>query len=354
MPNTQNRRDFEGCGQDSGDGRVSNLLEIFQALLRTGNLFSMDHEQIPPGACFSLGFGPTFDFGSLPKGLTIYNVPAHPNFDAGPLISSLEEDNVSWRLGTNWKVKPDVLLYANISEGYKSGSYPTLANSNVPQMLPVTQESVLAYEVGVKGSFFDGAVDLNAAVFYYDYTDKQIMGVFIDPTVGPLGRLVNIPESHAQGFEVSAVLRPFDGLRINPIVSYTDTEIDEYAGLDARGVLGDRTGDRFPLIPTWQFTLGAQYDFPVSEDWIGFVGGSLAYQSATNSAFGDFPENDVPSRTLLDLRAGVEAESWVFSIWGRNVTDEHYWSSSLRFSDTVVRRGGTPATFGFSVAYTFQ
>lgn len=64
----------------------------------------------------------------------------------------------------------------------------------------------------------------------------------MDPIFGPLARLVNIPKSHVQGFELSAVLRPFDGLRIAPTIDYNKTEIDEYVGLDGRGIVRTARG----------------------------------------------------------------------------------------------------------------
>ncbi|MCC6920127.1 MAG: TonB-dependent receptor [Alphaproteobacteria bacterium] len=351
---TENKRDYSGCGRDVGDGRAAAVFEVLQALFLTGNPYSPNHEDLNPGDCYTFGFSPGFDFSTLPKELTIKNLDEISNLSFGELRASLKENNVSWRVGLNWKATPDVLLYANVSEGYKSGSYPTLSHTSAPQMLPVTQESVLAYEIGMKGSFFDGMLDLNGAVFYYDYKDKQITGAFIDPIFGPLARLVNIPKSHVQGFELSAVLRPFEGLRIAPTVSYNKTEIDEYVGLDGRGIISDRSGDPFPQIPEWQVTVDAQYEFAVSDEWYGFVGGNLSFQDKRSGGFGDYPENDIPSFTTLDLRMGVENESWRFTVWGRNVTDEFYWLSSFRINDTVIRSVGMPATFGISIGYNFQ
>lgn len=57
----------------------------------------------------------------------------------------------------------------------------------------MTQESVLTYEVGLNQPLFNRPVRVTAAAFYNDYTDKQLRGRIIDPLVGPLEKLVNIP-----------------------------------------------------------------------------------------------------------------------------------------------------------------
>ena len=79
--------------------------------------------------------------------------------------STLDEDSLSWRFGANWAVQPDFLLYANISKGYKAGAVPVLAAATVAQFQLVPQESLLAYEAGVKASLFDGSTQVNSLAF---------------------------------------------------------------------------------------------------------------------------------------------------------------------------------------------
>ncbi len=53
----------------------------------------------------------------------------------------------------------------------------------------VPQESLLAYETGIKASLLDDRLQINAAAFYYDYADKQLRGAELDPNFGPLQAL---------------------------------------------------------------------------------------------------------------------------------------------------------------------
>src|SRR3546814_7814096 len=95
------------------------------------------------------------------------------------------------------------LLYANISKGYKGGTFPVQGAVIEQQYRPVTQESVLAYEIGLKTDLFDGRAHLNLAAFYYDYKDKQVIGRALFPPFGPQGVLVNVPKSRIFGIDRS-------------------------------------------------------------------------------------------------------------------------------------------------------
>ncbi|MFD2578029.1 TonB-dependent receptor domain-containing protein [Novosphingobium colocasiae] len=97
---------------------------------------------------------------------------------------TLKQHNTSWRVGLDYKVTDDVLLYGNVSKGYKAGSYPTASPASYVGLQPVTQESVLAYEVGAKSELLERHLIVNAAGFIYEYRDKQVQGSIADPVWG--------------------------------------------------------------------------------------------------------------------------------------------------------------------------
>lgn len=59
---------------------------------------------------------------------------------------SLNEDSLSWRAGAKWTAATDLLLYINVSKGFKAGAVPALAATTTAQFTPLRQESLLAYE----------------------------------------------------------------------------------------------------------------------------------------------------------------------------------------------------------------
>ncbi len=269
--------------------------------------------------------------------------------------SDLNEDSMSWRAGLNWAARKGWLLYANVSQGYKAGAVPVLAASTTAQFTPVRQESLRAYETGVKAALFDRHAQLNASAFYYEYRDKQLRGAELDPTFGPLEALVSIPRSHVEGVEVQLLARPLERLTLDTSATYVKTEIDRFTGFDARAHFGDQSGTPFPFSPKWQSITNLDYAIPLAPRVKGFVGGSLTYNSKTYSGLGALEVLRIDPFTLLDLRAGAEFGEGRYRVWvwGKNVTNEYCWSNVFANGNAIARFGGQAATYGLSFSGRF-
>lgn len=309
-------RSFEGCTRDAGDGIAANS-GVFPGTVA--------------GGC-----------------LTFLN-----NGTFGLVSKSLNEDNVSWRVGLNYQVNSDTLLYANVSRGYKSGSFPLLGLGFEIQATPVTQESVMAYEAGIKAKVARN-LRFNAAAFYYDYTNKQIRSYVALPPFGLLEALVNVPKSRVTGFEADAVWQPVDGLTIMPNITLVDTKITrDFTAFTGSASALNVNGERFPYTPQWSGSTDVEYRWSVGSSLEAFAGANVSYRTDTNGSLGKPAEYAIPGYTLLDLRAGVEGEGgrWRATVWGRNVTDQYYWISASHISDNVVRYAGRPVTFGVTLTF---
>lgn len=335
---TDQDRSYEGCVRDDGNGQIAAALGFL------GTLISGTPQVIAAGGCGTLS----------PTGTALDIVDG-----------DLNEDNVSWRGSLNWKLSDDDLLYANVTKGYKSGSFPTLPASTSSQLAPVSQESVLAYEVGAKLGF-GPAFQVETAAFYYDYQDKQLVGFLVDPTFGPLPSLVPIPKTKVKGAELTLTARPTSGLTLTASGTYLDTNIDRNPAVPTGpfGTPADFRGQRFPYTPKWQGTFDAQYRFPVSSDLEAFLGGSVTARSSTTGALlsGDASVAaleellHIDGYTLVDLRTGVESTDgrWRIELWGRNVADKFYVTGVTRNSDFTTRFTGMPATYGVTLRYRFD
>jgi outer membrane receptor protein involved in Fe transport len=287
----------------------------------------------------------------------------------GEVQRTLNEDNVSWRAGIDYKPSKDVLLYASVSKGYKSGSFPMLSASDANQFNPVTQESITAYEVGAKLTVLENTAQINGALFYYDYSDKQLKGrVIANPDVfGPLEALVNVPKSRVQGTEVQLDLAPTDGLRVSIGATYLDTRIKgSFVNYDSYGNQVDFGGSAFPYTPKFQIVTDAQYDWALSDDVEAFVGANLNFQSDTKAVLGNAratPSADLSAQggltiedyTLIDLRAGLSFDDkrYKISAFVRNLGNTYYWTNATRITDTTVRFAGRPRTFGVNLSARF-
>lgn len=307
----------------------------------------------PRGACFAIN----------DRGTTINGVaPGAP----GAYAATLEEHNVSWRAGIDWKPVKGMLLYANVAKGYKAGSFPTATGSTFTSYLPVTQESVLAYEGGIKASLLGRTLQLELSGFYYDYRNKQIRAKVARAPFGILDALVNIPKSSIRGFEATADIRPIRGLDIPLSFSYIDARIDTYTGINGAGVTGVFDGTRMPYTPKIQFSINPNYEFGLGSDTKAFVGASLNFRSDAIAVIGgdrdaatvvapDRPVARIDDYALLDLRAGLRfaGDRYRVSVYAKNVFNTYYWTNVFNTTDTVERLAGRPSTYGISLGFRY-
>jgi outer membrane receptor protein involved in Fe transport len=260
-------------------------------------------------------------------------------------------------VGLDWKLTPEILLYANVAKGFKSGGYSSLPAVFASQLTPVTQESVLDYEAGMKAELLDNRMQLNLAAFYYDYQDKQLQGYENIPPFGPLPRLVNIPESTVTGAEFDLVARPADNLHLQLFGTWLETEVKQDPVNPTAPIGGAPTsfiGESFPYTPKLTFGVDIEQGFPLASGRELYVGVGAQYRDEQSGSFGRNASAQsaelysIDSYTLVDVRAGIrflEGKALV-ELWGRNVTDENYPLGVTSAIDVFVRYAGMPATYG--------
>jgi iron complex outermembrane recepter protein len=290
-----------------------------------------------------------------PGGDYLLNPANH--FQAGPVVNSLVENNVSYHAGVNWKPATSTLLYANISKGYKAGSFPTESGASAAQLAPAVQESVMAYEAGAKMTLVDRKVQFNTAIFQYDYTNKQVRGKAVDPIFGVVEKLVNVPKSRIRGVEADIQATPIRGLTLSVSGDYLDAIITNYPNnIDDFGVAASAADTRIPFTPKWQANADGQYEWSLRQSLDAFFGASVNHNGATNAGIGEPALTAIGAYTLLDLRAGVKPidDHWRLTFWGKNVTNKYFWTNAQRVNDTTFRYAGRPATYGFTLSMKFQ
>lgn len=331
---TDSRNAHSGCSADI-DGRLATAFNF---------LYNVSFGFNPPA---NIQQGQCAAFANTPTGGVSVPLPVH---------NHLNENNVSWRGGLSWKPVAGTLLYANVTRGYKSGAFSALPVVNVQQDIPVTQESVLAYEAGIKQSLFDRTVDINLAGFYYDYANKQLRGYLLVPPFGNLPGLVTIPKSFVDGAEASISWRPSRALTVNVGGTYVHSKVSgDYTTQDPDGGAININGEAFPFTPEWQVSGDIQYQAPLTQHVSAFIGISPRYQSSSRAAFGTNSTYRIAPYTILDLRAGITAPDghWRFEVYGSNVTNTFYVQNVVHVLDVINRFTGLPVMYGGRLSYRF-
>jgi iron complex outermembrane receptor protein len=343
---TNNKQDATYCYNDPASDTAQGTALIYGSALNSVAI------TIKPGQCF-----PTS--GDLLLGTAKSTL--------SPVNSSQTEDNVSFRVGVNYKMDQGTLLYATVSQGFKAGTFSAIGASRIQQYTPAVQEKVLAYEAGIKTPLLGKLAHFNGAVFYYDYSNKQVRGRIADPVFGLLEKMLNVPKSYIFGLEGELVVRPADGLNLSASATYLQAKVngdytkttDGQAVFNAQGYSGNFNGSELPYTPKFSANADAQYQFALNGSVNAFVGGTLVYQGRQNATFhtasllGD--DFTIPDYTTLDARAGlVTADgAWRMQVFGRNLTNTTYTTAVSSYLDTSIRYRGKPVTYGLSLSYKY-
>lgn len=293
----------------------------------------------------------------------------------------------SGKLALNYYANEDIMLYGSVSRGFKSGGfngnfyfnpegYYSDADQNLglglaPQSPEYDDETLTAYELGLKSTLLNGDMTFNAAVFFYDYQDAQIFNNLTDPIFGlPSQSISNAKEMEMWGLDVDVVWHPADGLTLRGAVGYLDSEFVEASLFDSLGNEAVLDGERPQNSPEWSASLLAHYEWSFGggtmtaqadmsyTDEILFSNGLLVDDGQGGLVYDRNGQLGEDAVTLWNARLSWRSSANTIEVaaWGRNITDEEYRSNMFELTDTIgadqVLRG-TPRSFGFDVSYHF-
>lgn len=215
-----------------------------------------------------------------------------------------------------YKFDRNTMAYASVTTGFKSGGI----NFNAP-VVTYKPEKITSYEVGTKLVRGGGALELDVAAFYYDYSDLQLRTV-----VGNQTPISNVAKSTIQGLEFTLVARPLRDLSFDLNAAYVDSELKNYISPATRT---DLSGAPLPMTPKASATAGAEYRFSVA-------GGSLSLRGEVNHQstviFPAFQNTAIERQegvTLVNanLRYTFAGGGTYLALIGRNLTDKTYMSN---------------------------
>ena len=146
---------------------------------------------------------------------------------AGTAILETGSSRLSWRGALEYDLNIDTMIYGSYTRGFKPGSN-NLTYGREDIVAPVlvlpsyADETVEAWELGVKTDFADNRARLNAALFYYDYVNLQYQAT--DPEVFQ-GGVGNLPKSEIYGAEAELLAWLGDSLTLDARLAWTETKV---------------------------------------------------------------------------------------------------------------------------------
>ena len=238
-----------------------------------------------------------------------------------------DSSDTSPRLVLDYHFSDDVMGFVSASKGYKAGGFDGVQIDS-----EYAPEEVRNYEMGVKASFPELKMVLNASLFRYDYSDRQSLQLVPVTTPGGIPQyLVQSTDQTANGVDVEWMWKATQNLTLNLAGAYIDSEFEDGAATGSGVDLsGQPTGE-----PKWSFAAGANYAWELPSQGSMELNLQHAYRSEVRcnadsqfqgscGSYGDFQVG--PSQNITNLRLGWTSPDHRYgaALYANNLFDKQY------------------------------
>jgi iron complex outermembrane recepter protein len=254
-------------------------------------------------------------------------------------------------MGISHDFNGDVTGFATLSRGYKAGGFNL---GPVPDNWRYFDaEAMWTVETGIKSALLDGALQLDASLFFSRREDQQVRASFQLVPNDPASfgfATINIDGGQTYGAETDLRWIPSD-------------EFEVYASL---GLLYGGFPDsvvEFPWLDNRDQAHAPRYTIATGIVWRGTSGFFARLDATARDAFYFDVSNNQKSESygLLHARAGFEGDNWAVHVWARNLTDKNYAVRGFYFGNeppdfppTLYTRLGDPRQVGATLERRFH
>jgi outer membrane receptor protein involved in Fe transport len=286
----------------------------------------------------------------------------------GLLDDERSTENWSPMVNLQWDFSDNGMAYAKYSRGFKSGGFNArVSDSTATEKFEYDDEQVDGFEIGAKLSMLGGAATLNTALFYTEFTDRQVSTFLNDGFV-----VGNAAESTSKGFEIDGRLMASQHLMFGLSLAYLKSEYDEFetAGCapeqirpenpvaGCNGGVQDLSGETTNFAPEWSATFVTNFFYP--------VGDSMEFRAALDVIYSDefYLDQSLDSNLIQDsftkvngrLALASNADTWEIALIGKNLTDEltHGIGAGMPFfTGSYFESVMAPRTVAVELGYRF-
>ncbi|MFL2554202.1 MAG: TonB-dependent receptor [Candidatus Rariloculaceae bacterium] len=262
------------------------------------------------------------------------------------------------------------MIYLLYSEGFLTGGFNTEVNSNLPAIakyLSYQPEDVANYEIGFKGTFLDGRVQIMADYFFMDYSNKQESISIANPdglygVDESLGIVTNVASVDISGIEFELRASPWDGGFISLDVGLLDNKYAAFtypSPADPAVQIDESDTTIQDLTAEWTVNLGIEHQY------------TLASGSTLTPRLNMYTQDDIdyrassigaaPSQCNQDsyMKVGTRVTyvppqgNWRASLFGHNITDERIFEACTASRGVYRYRHERPAYWGLDFTMDF-
>lgn len=247
------------------------------------------------------------------------------------------------------------LIYGRLSTGYRAGGFATpIPGVDLPL---IGEETLVNYEVGTKGFFFDQRLQLAAGLWFNDFDGFQLAGEQPPPPglqlpsfqATPLAEYTsNIDDTQIWGVDVEFNYYIDENWRLSGFYAYQDSELGKHSSViwgnpDAEygqhehidfetgqmttssyPLPTDMTGNKLPMQPENKLALTLAYERSLGSAGSIRLQGTYTFTDDQHPNIGNISDYVIPSYERWDVNAMWTSadNAWSVLLFVQNITDE--------------------------------
>ncbi len=257
-------------------------------------------------------------------------------------------DSVNPRFVASYALSDSLRVYGSAAKGFRSGGFN--AGGLAGGVPPYQPDSIWSYELGTKASLLEGRMSIEAALFFSEYTDVQVLSAqLLNDTITQF--TTNSGDAEIKGIDWNIQYRSTRGQSVGVSGDFVNAEMVKVNALAA----SQDVGDSLDYVPDYHVNLWAAQEFNwFAGDHPGYVRveynrqGEMSYRNNTLGSWYHF-KSDVIG--LLNASVGWRSDRWYVDLFVRNGLNEHGWINANWGQGHSPR--ARPRTFGISFGHDF-
>jgi outer membrane receptor protein involved in Fe transport len=303
--------------------------------------------------------------GHASRGCVVDDMLLDPCAENAPNIDDVSKgDGNIFKLGLNYSVDDDKMVYFTYSEGFRAGGVNRAKSAGqfVPKYDP---DFVDNFEFGWKTIWLDGRMRFNGAVYLMKWKDFQLS--YHDYDVSILTIIQNIGNAENTGAEFDLAFAATDKLLLTLAASYNNAELGESFWTDLEDKeAGDppdaEKGAEMPYVPKLKFSATGRLNIDFGE-MPGFVQAAITHTGKSWNELKTSGRELQTSYTIMNLSTGIYRDDWSLDLFIDNALDEranltvyndNYWDPYDVLTWQTIITTNRPRTFGVRYGRRFQ
>ena len=282
-------------------------------------------------------------------------------FTTGRIQNDADFSKTTYRVGLEYDVAADSMLYTTVSTGYKAGGF----NRGFPT-IAYEPEDLVSYELGSKNRFLDNTLQINGAAYYYVYNNFQVVHTESVPRAIPItyvpigveyyqdtgGQVANADGATVLGFEVQADWLATDNDRIRFNATLSRSKLGDFDPDLYEADLVAASGEQMSNAPNFTASPSYEHSWTVGNGRLSArlqTKYSTSYWTDTRARNRAGAWQDAYWRSDAYLTYDADA-NWTVSLWAKNLENEAQITQAFPRNRVFVT---DPRTFGVNLSASF-